>query len=754
MIHSAIAFAIGCLWIVNQSSLPNVYLSLLLIPAFLIWRKFNIPTLFFLLLGAMVTSWHCSILLEDRLAEEMIGKDILVEGYIDSIPNQQGNRVRFDFRPSDKYQSEIPSKIRLSWYYEYPDALAPNQKWQLLIRLKPPVGMKNPIPFDYERWLFQQGIGAIGYVRKSADNLQHSPAPSWAINTFRYQIFSFLNEHFQQSEHVGLLQALITGLKHNINSEQWEILTTSGTSHLLAISGLHIGLAAAIGFFISGWLWSRSSRLLLCFPKQYAASFGGVITAGFYAAMAGFAVPTQRALLMVIIVLISMCLKRPIAPFQILSFCLLLVLIWDPLAVIDPGFYLSFTAVAIIFLSQAKHYPAPRFTWLKIHGSIALGLTPLLILFFGQTSLIAPFANLLAVPFISLLVVPLLLIAAVLYPLHNDLSAFVFDIAETLLDILWPTLRYCSSLEFASWTMPSLPIVSWLIVCTGTLLLLLPKGMPARRLGIIGLLPLFFYQPEKPKNGEFWFYLLDVGQGLAAVIETKDHTLLFDTGDHFSDSFNAGRHIITPFLTQKGTPHLNAVIISHGDSDHIGGLDEISQHLKVRQIISNEPVANSLPCIAGKQWQWNEVTFDIMHPRENDDPSGNNGSCVLKVSNKAGSVLLTGDIEKETEKLLVKRYAQQLNSTILVAPHHGSKTSSTPEFIKHVSAETVLFPVGYLNRFNHPNPTVLARYEKVSNTLNTAQHGAIFIRFNQQAVEPITTWRQKSQKIWTAKLTD
>ncbi len=212
MIYSAIAFAIGCLWIVNQPSSAGVYLSILLIPALWIWSKFRLPAVFFLLLGASWMSWHCEMLLNERLSGELIGKDILVEGYIANIPQQQQNQVRFDFHPEQKYQPLVPSNIRLSWYYDFPENIVPGQKWQLSVRLKPPVGMKNPIAFDYERWLFQQGIGAIGYVRKSSDNQLLSPSPIWNVNNLRYQLFSFLEQKFEQSSHRGLLQALTTGL--------------------------------------------------------------------------------------------------------------------------------------------------------------------------------------------------------------------------------------------------------------------------------------------------------------------------------------------------------------------------------------------------------------------------------------------------------------------------------------------------------------------------------------------------------------
>lgn len=755
MIHSAIAFAIGCFWLVNQANPVSHYLGLLLIPALLIWRKFNAPSLFFLLLGLCYTNWHCAVLIQDKLDSSFIANDILVEGVIDGIPQHINNRIRFDFIPNQQH-SDLPSKIRLSWYNSTQAAIKPGQHWQLLVRLKPPVGMKNPIPFDYEQWLFQQGIGATGYVKQSAKNQFLNEASLRSVDSIRYQMTHFLEQHINQTEQIGLLQALVTGVKHNITSEQWDILTISGTNHLLAISGLHIGLAAAIGFFCIGWLWSTHPTCLLLIPRQYMAAIGGFTSASFYAAMAGFAIPTQRALIMVLIVLISLCLKRPISAFQTLVLCLLAVLVWDPLAIVAPGFYLSFAAVAIIFTLQTNQLPKPRYIWLKIHGYIALGLTPLLILFFGQTSLIAPIANLIAVPFISFLVVPLVLLAALLIGVIPSASIILFNTAVYLLNLFWPLLQQLASLDFASWTFAALPFHYWLIVLVSVILLLLPRGIPAKWLGIIGLFPLLFYQAEKPKSSEFWFSLLDVGQGLAAVIETKNHTLLFDTGAHFSDSFNAGQHIVLPFIKSKGINQLDAVIISHNDNDHLGGLKAIQQQLKIKQILSSTPIpfTDSQTCLSGAVWQWDEVNFEILHPANDDDLNSNNRSCVLKVSNKNHSLLLTGDIEKEAEKLLLQRHPKKLASTVLIAPHHGSKTSSTIEFINHVNPDLVLIPAGYLNRFKHPHPTVLKRYQHKSKVLTTAENGAILVKISNLAPPQITTWRQQAQKIWTAKLTD
>jgi len=756
MFLSAITFALGCLLIVHLPALPSLYWLLTLVPAVFLSFRFNSHCLLFFCAGCLITGLHCGNLLNERLSEELIGQELLIDGEIVSIPDYREHRVRFYFKPNTHPHYKLPTKIRLSWYQDHPKTLKPHQHWQLLVRLKPTVGMKNPIPFDYESWLFQQRLGAVGYVRSSTENQLIAEPHSLSVNAIRFQIAQFLTSHFSLSPHLGLLEALTIGIKHHINADQWAVLVQSGTNHLLAISGLHIGLAATVGFFVFGWLWSLRTANLLFIPRQYIAAIGGFMIALAYAAMAGFAIPTQRALIMVVIVLLSLITKRPLAPFHVLSLCLIIVLIWDPLSIIAPGFYLSFAAVAIILLSQRGFVPRNKWGWLSIHAIIAFGLTPLLIVFFGQTSLIAPLANLVAVPFISLLIVPLVLLATGLYFISETISAVIFKFSEWLLDWFWWGLSILSTLPLSSWSVPQLPLVYWTAVLIGCFVLLLPKGFPAKYLGLLGLTPLLFFQPARPQQGEFWFTLLDVGQGLSALVETENHSLLFDTGADFFGQFNAGKDIVIPFLNSKKINLLDTVIISHSDNDHIGGFNEINKRIDIANILTSTPslIAGSKSCIAGQAWQWDGINFEILHPYPEDKLSDNNQSCVLKVANNNGSILLSGDIEKEAEQLLLNRVENKLKSTVLIAPHHGSKTSSTQPFINAVNPKIVLFPVGYLNRFHHPHPDIVARYYSSEQLLNTAQHGAISIKFSDPGIKSVDTWRQAAKKIWTAKLSD
>lgn len=724
-----------------------------LLPAFVL-LLFNKTRLFSIItLGALWSLFYAHSTLNDRLPEHLAGQDLMVTGIVSSIPKQNGRRVSFEFSAESDPAYKLPDKLRLNWYRPLDQDINAGERWQLTVRLKQARGMINPGSFDYEGWLFQQGINATGYVRAASTSKRLAIASTFSINALRQSLIERIEVHLADSKNLGLIQGLTAGVRDNITSQQWQVLRLSGTSHLLAISGLHIGLAAAVGFFCFKWLWARRSNNLLLLPSKEAGAIGGFVTALLYAAMAGFSIPSQRALIMVTMFMITLLMRKPAAINSILALSLLIILILDPSAILSVGLWLSFSAVGIILFISQNRLPAPRWQWAKIHTLIAFGLTPLLLLFFMQTSLIAPLANFIAVPAISFFVVPLLLLASVLIWLIEPIGSALFHIADWLLGLLWPIMQFLADLPFSHWSSPTLPTFYWLSVLLGTFLLLLPHRFPAKWLGLIGLMPLFLYQPERPAEDEFWFTLLDVGQGLAAVVQTKNHSLVFDTGPKFSDSFNTGTAIVMPFLQQQGINQLDTLIISHGDNDHIGGAIPLIGQIKTYSVISS--VADLLPaakhCFAGQSWQWDGVTFTLLHPRPDDIASENNLSCVLKVSTANKSVLLTGDIESKTEKLLVQRYGSKLASTLLVAPHHGSATSSSQIFLDAVDPDIVLFPVGYRNRYGFPKAKIMERYHsKNIRTFDTAQSGAILFKFKAEIITEPVLWRHQAKRIWTA----
>ncbi len=753
MIKTAISFALGCLLFLQLPIIPSLYWFWALLPTSLLLLFQKTRLLSFVLLGALWAFFYANNVFNDRLSPELVGQDLIIRGMVISVPEQDDRRLSFLFSPDNTSFPELPSKLKLNWYKPFYHNLHLGEKWQLTVRLKAARGMMNPGSFDYEGWLFQQQIGGTGYVRNNFNNKLLTSSPPFSVDRFRQSLVDYLSINFPDSNNLGLLQGLTTGIRHNISDKQWRVLRLSGTSHLLAISGLHIGLAAALGFFCFKWLWSRRAQNLFILASKEAGAIGGFFAALFYAAMAGFSIPSQRALIMVAILMLSLLIRRPVAISSVLALSLLIILLHDPLAILSVGLWLSFSAVAIILFISQHRFPDPRWQWAKIHTLIAFGLTPLLLLFFMQTSLIAPIANFIAVPVVSILVVPLLLLSSLFIWLFDPISNVLFQLADFIFSLLWPFLDSLASLSFSHWSRPALPLFYWLSIIIGTILLLTPRHFPAKWLGLIALLPLIFYSPNRPNKDEFWFTLLDVGQGLSAVIETKNHTLIFDTGPKFSDSFNTGTAVIKPFLQQQGIRHIDTLIVSHGDNDHIGGAIPLINDIDTSSVLSSVPelLPDATLCTSGQSWQWDGVSFAVLHPHHDDQGRENNLSCVLKVSIGEHSVLLTGDIESPAERLLVERYRSILPSTILIAPHHGSKTSSSVNFINAVSPEIVLFPVGYHNRYGFPKEEVVNRYRaKKVLFFDSAQSGAIQFKFTAHSLSQPLLWRHHAQRIWTA----
>ncbi len=742
MIKIAIGFLLGCLLCLNLSELPAAGWLLALLLAPLIW--FRQLLLSSLIVGLLWSGVQAHLRLTDQLPETLAGQTILTQGRIASVPEQHDHLVRFIFEPENP---ELPDKIRLSWYHPPEQIPTAGERWQLGLRLKPPRGLSNPGSFDYEKWLFAENIGATGYVHNRSDNKRSAAAPPLHVDNLRQQIQQTLATLLPAAHQPALVQGLAVGLRDNLSQQHWTVLRQTGTSHLLAISGLHIGLAATLGFFLFRWGWSLSTSALHRIPAKQIGAIGGLLFALFYALLAGMSIPTQRALIMVTTVMVALLLRRTAYPSQLFALSLFAVLVFDPLSVLNAGFWLSFSAVALILLTCSGRFPSAKRSWLWIHLWLALGLMPLLLLFFGEFSLIAPLANLVAVPVVSLLVVPLILLTMLLLPLSQSLAGLAFWLADQLLHYLWLWLSWLAELPIAHWQLHHLPDVILVIMAALWLLLLLPRGMPGRWLSLMGLLPLFLYLPNRPAHGQFFFTLLDVGQGLSAVIQTEHHTLVFDTGPRHSERFDTGSSVVAPYLLSQGITSIDSLIVSHGDNDHRGGVEGLLETLPAKQILTSENT--TLPqaqlCQAGQHWRWDGVDFTILQPSAGQQGSKNNRSCVLKVTSTELRLLLPGDIEQVAEQQLLGSYGAELDADILVVPHHGSRTSSTGAFIDVVSPAYALFPVGYRNRYGFPKDDVVQRYQDREITLlRTDRHGALIF----DSKNPPIRWRQHSSHLW------
>lgn len=774
---AALAFLVGVGLLQQMGTLPAWQWSLLLIVlvplGFVLrrrtwlWRGGCFALAGFLWAAAL-GHW----LLSHDLPAELAAEDVVVEGVIASLPQVDDHRTQFHFAParlmSQGREWPLPGRLLLSWYEDAPDLL-PGQRWRLKVRLRPVHGFMNPGGFDYEGWLFQQGIRVKGYVRggraEAGSNvlLGEDPSLRYSIHRLRQIVQRKLQTLLPDHPHTALLVALAVGERSAMSDEHWEVLTRTGTNHLLAISGLHIGLVAGLAFFLVRWLWSRSAGLCLRWPAPKAGAVAAILAALFYALLAGLSIPTQRALVMVVLVMGAMVLQRRFRPSQMLAAALLLILLIDPLAVLSPGFWLSFGAVAVIllgmvgYLGESGRWRRWGWRWGRVQWLVAIGLFPLLLGLFQQASLVSPLANVLAVPWVTLITVPLTLLGSGWVLWFPGLGEPLLQLAAHSLDILWWLLSCLGEWPWVQWRQWSPPLWSVAAAMLGVLCLLLPRGVPGRWLGAVWLLPLFLLRPEIVPAGMADVYLLDVGQGLAAVVQTHEHVLVFDTGPRFRSGFDTGDAVLVPFLRQLGVDQVDTLLVSHGDMDHRGGVRSLLAQMPTRRVLSNvndkDLPSSQEPCLAGKSWQWEGVSFTVLHPDAKTLAGAakrNNTSCVLRVAAGRGAALLTGDIEVAAERYLVDTQPQQLPADVLLAPHHGSLTSSSEGFIDAVGPDWVLFPVGYGNRYGFPKAQVLARYKgRGVEMLDSARHGAIQLRLGPgEGAQLVQTYRQSAAHYW------
>ena len=770
-----IAFLIGIVIFLQVSTLPSLWLFLFLPLTLLVllaspkpqrFRKYILVATCSMICGFLWAFLRADIILANDLDRTLEGETVIITGKVISLPEIMDSGIRFEFQIAEmKSQAGIsldnPGKVRLGWYRQNV-SIQPGEHWRLHVRLKRPYGFSNPGGFDYEGWLFQHRIRATGYVRnKEQNDLIHAASP-FSVNYQRHHLRALINKSHIADFEKSFLYALGLGDRSKISARQWQTLTQTGTSHLLAISGLHIGLVAGLFFIVGRWLWAFAGSLPLQMSSQRFAALSGVTGALTYAALAGFSIPTQRALIMLSVWMLSLFFNRKYASSDIITISLLLVLIIDPFAAMDAGFWLSFIAISIIAYGMTcrvrtniSGWRNAWWKWGRVQYLVAVGLLPVLVLWFQQYPLIGILANIIAVPYISLIVVPLVLLGIVLLLFTFPVGEFILQLAGQVLEVLWPFLGYLSSLEFNLWHSASPSALAFITGMIGVLILLMPKGMPARWIGVFWLVPLLLPYSEAPKTGNFWFTQLDVGQGLASVIQTQSHVLIYDTGDKFSRRFNAADAVIIPFLKHQNILRPDLLLVSHGDRDHIGGAKALLAKYPQMQMLTSieEKIdhSNMNKCVAGQRWQWDGVDFEILSPNHPEDYQGNNSSCVLRVSNDQHSVLLAGDIEQLTESRLVRTLADKLSVKLLIAPHHGSKTSSSLAFIDAVSPEVVVFPVGYRNRFGFPKQDIISRYEsRQVKILNTARDGALLFRFEDPEVI-FSRYRYDNQRLWTSE---
>ena len=710
-------------------------------------------------------AWSSAVAgLAHDLPAALEGEDLQVVGEIASLPEATATGKRFELAVASwpgREAMSLPRRLELSWYDSAVDLRA-GEQWQVTVRLRRRHGYANPGGFDYEAHLFRQGIGATGYVRDDGDN-RRLAGPSWssAVLVLRGLVASRLADVLHDSPMLGVIQGLAVGARQQLPAEQWQVFAATGTSHLMAISGLHIAMVAALTAVLGGSLARLPGMQRRRFSASDGRAAGCMLGALAYAALAGFGVPAQRTLLMIAVYCSARLLRRELRVAHGFALSLVGVLLIDPLAPLSVGAWLSFGAVgAILWLLTGRVRPAEsqdRFealaAFLKVQWAVTIGLLPLAILIFGNVSLVSPVVNLLAIPFFTWLVVPLVLIGSAAMFAWAPLGTALLSGAHALLAAAWPVLAYCASFDLAVWHSPDPPAWAKVLLCVGAALVLAPGVLPTRLLGLLFFLPALLWRPEPLPVGAYRLTVLDVGQGLAVVVETRAHRLLYDAGPSFPGGGDTGERVVLPYLYGRAIRRLDAVIGSHGDLDHVGGLQSVLPALAAPPVLAGPSVR--LPgtilrlCERGQRWRWDEVEFAVLHPVAGRVWRGdNNTSCVLEVTGPGGRALLLGDIEREAERGLVQDGLLRPTS-IVVAAHHGSRTSSTAAFVDAVRARYVVFAAGYRNRWGFPRPDVVARWrDSGAETLDTASSGAIELLVDTSGVAPPVAWRSQYVRYW------
>jgi competence protein ComEC len=778
-----LGFVFGAWFLQQQAQLPDAryaWLVPLIALVMLGAQKFgprysaNLGLAFLLVIaigcGYHWAAWRADGRMAESLSVQWEGKDIAITGVVASMPqkNERGLRFEFDVEKVSTPDAIVPSHISLNVYRDtrsgeeasaaMPDIHA-GERWQWTVRLRKPHGASNPDGFDVEAWLLERNVRAVGYVRGKDAMLKLEASASgigYSINRLRETIRHNFQRVLKDKSLAPVLTALAVGDQSGISQNHWQLFWRTGVGHLISISGLHITMVASLFYGLALWLWRSRPALTLRVPAQKIAVMAGMFSALAYALIAGFSVPTQRTFYMLATVAAFLWTGRMSSPSRVLCAALFIVTLADPWAVLSPGFWLSFGAVgALMYVSAGR---AGKIHWLRQLGAtqaaITLIMAPLLLVLFQQVSLVSPLANAIAIPVVSFIVTPLTLLGA-LPPFD-----FCLLLAHKVMEWCMVFLQWTAQMPGATWQSHAPPAWTMLLGVLGMLWLLAPRGVPARWLGVVWALPMFLLLPDKPAPGQLWLTVIDVGQGLSVLAQTQNHHLLYDTGPSYSEESDAGNRIVVPYLRAAGIHRLDGLIVTHADSDHSGGAISVLQTVPTGWMLSSlksdseihKYSIKSKRCEAGQTWDWDGVKFEILHPTadnlDDDSRKINNNGCVLKLTSAHGSALLTADIEQLAEAELLEREAD-LKADVLVAPHHGSKTSSTQEFIEAIGAEQVIFTVGYRNRFGHPKEEVVQRYVDLETKIyRSDKHGAVLVKLDGSKKMSITPWRQQERRYW------
>ncbi len=734
------ALALGLLALRFLPALPPAGMLLALALVALMLLPFRTYPLAFFLFGLCWACVSAQWALDDRLRPPLDGQTRWLEGRVSGLPQQTDSGVRFELSDSRSRNARLPARIRLYWHGGPP--VRSGERWRLAVTLKRPSGLLNFHGVDHEAWLLAQRIGATGSVK---DGERLAPAR----NAWRDAVRQRLMAVDAQGREAGLA-ALVLGDGSGLTADDWRVLQDTGTVHLLVISGQHIGLLAGLIYALVAALarygcWPRTWPWL---PWACGLAFTAALG---YGLLAGFGVPVQRACVMVGLVLLWRLRFRHLGIWWPLLLAFNGVLILEPLASLQPGFWLSFAAVAVLGLTfggRLGRWSAWQ-AWTRPQWLIAIGLFPVLLVLGLPISLSAPLANLFAVPWISLVVLPLALLGTALLAVPF-VGAGLLWLAGGALDGLFNALALLAG-QLPAWIPAEVPMGYWLVSLVGAVLLLLPKGVPFRLLGWPMLLLAVFPPREPVPHGQVDVLQLDVGQGLALILRTRHHTLLYDAGPR-SGAVDLGARVVLPSLKRLGVDALDMMLLSHADADHAGGAAAVARVLSIKRVVGGETeglpaLLDTQPCISGEQWAWDGVSFELW--QWPDAVDGNPKSCVLHIQANGERLLLTGDIDRAAEQAFLAS-TLAVPTDWLQAPHHGSRSSSSWPFLQRLAPKSVLISRGRGNAFGHPHPQVVERYQALGTQVyDSAEQGAVRLRLGAFA-PPIVARSQR--RFWREAL--
>jgi competence protein ComEC len=708
--------------------------------------------------GFVLLAGASHVVVADRVPAEFAGTTIRVDLEISDFPKERGAATSFLAEPLNR--EDLPRRIRVSWFGA-PARPMLGEIWQLDLRLRRPRGFSNPGGFDYEGWLFRQAIGATGYVVGGGANIRRRDAVEDRVAEIRRRFVARVRDHLPDDDAAAVLTAIGVGARQFITAEQWSRYAATGTSHLMAISGLHIGLAAG-GMYLIAWgllgIFCRRGNL------RDLASIVAAFAACAYAEISGLAIPARRALLMTIVIVLAGLMRRQASPARILSICCVGILFSDPVAILSPGFKLSFAAVAILcwHLQTTRPQSAARRSHCLSNGArrlfslqlaLLFGLSPLTALLFDRVSLVAPVVNLFALPVFSFLAVPACLLGLVLDGPLEAGGDLVLAVAHRSIGLVLWLVRQAAQIPFTSFHVAGPRGLSVVFFLLPLLWPLLPPGWPGRRLAVVAVFALIHHRPTPPPRGCLDLHALDVGQGLSLVLRTRRHAAVYDTGPSFLGGSDTGQLVVVPFLRNEGIASIDTLIVSHADQDHAGGARSLTESVETARVLSGEVLDDFdlaySRCQTSERWNWDGIRFRIVHPQDPGRWRGNNASCVLEIGVAEHSVILTGDIEAPVESLLTDN-STLTSADVVLIPHHGSRTSSSPRFIAALEPKVAIVSAGFENRWGFPKEEIVAAWRNAgAEVLNTATAGAISYRLcRDDGMRRLGLHRYESRRYW------